>query len=183
MQKDFDKWNKYKKTIDAQSRLVNFHEREIWWCSVGVNVGSEQDSYSKNFVRPTIIVKKFTDRFFWGVQHTSTIRGGEFRVPFKLNGNLNDMLLLQLRSFDSRRLISRISVLPQSEYESLLVRIIKICLKSMKTPYSGVSEAEARVCTQILSGSTYESSIKDQETLSRFFGDRYYYRLAVRSGI
>jgi hypothetical protein len=43
MQKDFDKWNTEKKIVDA--KIVNtelfFYAREIWWCSVGLNVGVE----------------------------------------------------------------------------------------------------------------------------------------------
>ena len=41
MDKDFDSWNKEKKEINSHDELVLFHEREIWWCSIGINVGDE----------------------------------------------------------------------------------------------------------------------------------------------
>ena len=43
MDKDFDKWNIEKKNLDE--RLINknsfFYPREVWWCSIGINVGVE----------------------------------------------------------------------------------------------------------------------------------------------
>ena len=41
--KDFDKWNEKKKTIDQKeiSDQTFFNEREIWWGSLGLNVGFE----------------------------------------------------------------------------------------------------------------------------------------------
>lgn len=125
MLKDFDKWNRYKKVIDNNDRIVNFHEREVWWVSVGINVGSEQDSYSENFGRPVI--------------------------------------------------------LPQVEYNLLVTSIVYLLTKGKKTPTLGVSEAEARGCTEVSNESQfpYTRSIENQKILSIFFGSRYLYRLAI----
>ncbi len=43
MEKDFDKWNNQKKIINLRSNNTDFfyHEREVWWCAIGVNVGFE----------------------------------------------------------------------------------------------------------------------------------------------
>jgi hypothetical protein len=51
MQKDFDRWNKVKKAINAtdeEGRLY-FHEGDIWWVHLGVNVGYEIDGKSRDF--------------------------------------------------------------------------------------------------------------------------------------
>ena len=34
--KDFDKWNELKKKLHVRDERILFHEREIWWCSLGV---------------------------------------------------------------------------------------------------------------------------------------------------
>jgi hypothetical protein len=34
MLKDFDKWNKIKKETDNKNVILDFHEREVWWCSL-----------------------------------------------------------------------------------------------------------------------------------------------------
>jgi hypothetical protein len=39
MQKDFPGWHRQKEQLHAQHHTPTFQEREIWWCSVGVNIG------------------------------------------------------------------------------------------------------------------------------------------------
>lgn len=44
MQKDFDQWNSEKKGLEISGpESLQFHEREIWWCSIGINLGDEHD--------------------------------------------------------------------------------------------------------------------------------------------
>ena len=42
-QKKFDLWNIKKKEINKKEKEIQFREREIWWISIGVNIGFEQD--------------------------------------------------------------------------------------------------------------------------------------------
>ena len=39
--------------------MALFHEREVWWCSLGANIGFEQDGGGEDFERPVVILKKF----------------------------------------------------------------------------------------------------------------------------
>lgn len=59
MQKDFDTWNKTKKTVHEKEVNSYFHSREIWWCSLGLNIGSEEDGKNELFERPILILNKF----------------------------------------------------------------------------------------------------------------------------
>jgi mRNA interferase MazF len=58
-EKNFEGWSKFKQKLDAHEtpRSLYFHEREIWWCSLGINVGSEFDGKNELFERPAVIVK------------------------------------------------------------------------------------------------------------------------------
>lgn len=57
--KDFDTWSKEKKTLEQEGHdSLVFHEREIWWCSIGINVGDEQDGKNERFERPVLVLKK-----------------------------------------------------------------------------------------------------------------------------
>ena len=47
--KDFDAWNKQKILLENTQRNISFHEREIWWCSLGLNIGDEQDRKNELF--------------------------------------------------------------------------------------------------------------------------------------
>ena len=70
MEKDFLKWHKRKEKLHIEGARVFFHEREVWWCSLGYNVGFEQDGKGYNFARPIIIFKKFNNEVFWAVPLT-----------------------------------------------------------------------------------------------------------------
>lgn len=48
MHKDFDSWNSQKKNIHTKGENKFYHPREIWWCSLGINVGFEQDGTGQN---------------------------------------------------------------------------------------------------------------------------------------
>ena len=39
--KDFDTWNMLKKHIHQKRFSAFVHAREVWWCSLGLNVGTE----------------------------------------------------------------------------------------------------------------------------------------------
>lgn len=64
MQKDFDVWNNKKKELNNAVFNSYVHAREIWWCSIGINVGDEEDGKNSMFERPVLIIKKFNQQAF-----------------------------------------------------------------------------------------------------------------------
>src|SRR5436309_13441779 len=83
MEKDFDRWNKVKKAINAtdeQGRLY-FHEGDIWWVHLGVNVGYEIDGKSSDFSRPVIILRKYNQYSFLALPLTTNAKPNKWRVP------------------------------------------------------------------------------------------------------
>ncbi|MEK7565200.1 MAG: type II toxin-antitoxin system PemK/MazF family toxin [Patescibacteria group bacterium] len=119
MDKNFDGWNERKKSIDRSNSLADFHEREIWWCSIGINVGSEQHSQTNDFSRPILVVKKFTRDVFWGIPLTTKTKDLDFRARFNLGGVENDLLILQMRVYDRKRLIRKIGTMPKDDFTKL----------------------------------------------------------------
>ncbi|MYE38514.1 MAG: type II toxin-antitoxin system PemK/MazF family toxin [Candidatus Spechtbacteria bacterium SB0662_bin_43] len=67
---DFSVWHRQKKTLQSR-RSVIFKEREIWWCSVGINVGYEVDGKGQDFARPVLVLKKVSNENFIGLPITS----------------------------------------------------------------------------------------------------------------
>ena len=51
---DFPGWHRHKEQLHAQHHTPTFQEREIWWCSVGVNVGHEMDGKNQFYNRPVL---------------------------------------------------------------------------------------------------------------------------------
>ena len=74
MQKDFPGWHRQKEQLHAQHHTPTFQEREIWWCSVGVNVGHEMDGKNQFYNRPVLIVRKFNPHIFFGVPLTTKMK-------------------------------------------------------------------------------------------------------------
>ena len=72
--KNFSKWNKKKIEVenrDIDALKINFKNREVWWCSLGENIGYEQDGKGENFERPILILRKFNKHIFLGIPLTT----------------------------------------------------------------------------------------------------------------
>ena len=82
-------------------------EGDIWWMSVGENVGSEIDGKSRIFSRPAIIYKKLAHGFYLIVPTTTKNRSGSWYAAFRHQGVEMCACLHQIRTVDYRRLWSK----------------------------------------------------------------------------
>lgn len=120
MRKDFKKWHDKKSKIDAEQKRPNFHEREIWWCAIGVNVGFEQDGGGIDFLRPVIVFKKFNNEIFWGIPLTLTKKKTEFYFQFKIEkGSASTAILSQIRLIDASRLSHKLGNITKADFKVL----------------------------------------------------------------
>jgi len=71
MNKDYGQWHYLKSKIEIDTPSPQFRELEIWWCSLGKNVGTEEDGKNNLFERPVLIFRKFNKEIFWGLPLTS----------------------------------------------------------------------------------------------------------------
>ena len=83
--KEFDRWNEKKKHANNKEndRNLFIHEREVWWCSLGVNIGVEIDGKNNDFERPVLLIKKFNGMMFWGIPLTSKTKENPYTVEVK----------------------------------------------------------------------------------------------------
>jgi mRNA interferase MazF len=124
--KDFDKWNMEKKRVDDAHRIF-FHEREIWWAKLGVNIGFEQDGKGRDFARPILIVKKFNNIVFWGLPLTTKVKKSKFY--FELNsddGVQRSAILSQLKLYDAKRLMGKMSYVREDNYKEIKKAITRL---------------------------------------------------------
>ncbi len=56
--KKFDEWNEVKKKIESK-KSVYTKEGEIYYASLGENIGFEQNGKGDIFLRPIVVYKKF----------------------------------------------------------------------------------------------------------------------------
>src|SRR3989344_2005502 len=108
--KDFDRWNELKKKlhISVKAKDFYFREREIWWCSLGVNIGFEQDGKNDNFERPVLIVKIFNKEVLWIVPLTSRHKDNKYYYKFDYKNKPQSAILSQVRLISSKRLLRKI---------------------------------------------------------------------------
>jgi mRNA interferase MazF len=118
--KDFDKWNKIKKKIDEAVPLY-VSEREIWYCYIGLNVGSEQNGKHEMFERPVLVLKKVTVNTFIGLPMTSNKKKGSWYVG--IDSTNSSAIISQVRLFDTRRLARKIKIITIPEFELVKERL------------------------------------------------------------
>src|SRR5258708_437220 len=117
MAKDLDRWNEQKKRVDRRDEEILLHEREIWWCSLGLNVGSEQDGISDKFERPVLIIRNFNGRVLWVVPLTRTIKRSRFFHRLDDPAGNSAVVLSQLRLISSKRLGRKIQTLDETQIQ------------------------------------------------------------------
>ena len=120
MKKDFQEWHKEKSILDEDRVRPFFHEREIWFASLGANIGFEEDGKGKEFRRPVIVLKKFNNESLWAIPVTRKSKNGKYYFAFKLEGRgFNTAILSQLRLIDAKRLQYKIGFIEQKDYEEI----------------------------------------------------------------
>jgi len=125
--KDFEGWNKKKQHLNEEKSLYDFFydEREVWWCSVGINVGVETDGKNEHFERPVLVVKKFNGLMFWGIPLTSRKKDGEHYLEVSHDAGVSYAMLSQIRVFSSKRMQRKLGVIAEKSFAEVLMKISK----------------------------------------------------------
>jgi mRNA interferase MazF len=128
MKKDFEKWHTRKTWVNNEKPRVFFHERDVWWCSIGSNVGFEQDGKGSQFSRPVLIFKKFNNEVFWALPFTTRNKTGKFYSPANItNLGRQTVVLSQLRLVDAKRLLTKMGTINKEDYVGIQKAIITLC--------------------------------------------------------
>lgn len=122
IEKDFDGWNKVKKITHKNDAMPESFpkEREVWWCSVGINVGVETDGKHDTFERPILIVRVFNKEMLWAVPITSTMKDSPFYYPFLFKNEDRSVMLTQIRAISTKRLLRQVDVMSTKDFEKVI---------------------------------------------------------------
>lgn len=120
----FIRWAKLKVRIHiSEDAPVYFKEKDIWWVSLGANVGHEEDGKNENFERPVLVLKKFNEYMLWVLPLTSKEKVGKYYYKFEYNGKKYSVILSQIRTISSKRLLRKIRTLPKKDFDAVRERI------------------------------------------------------------
>lgn len=124
MKKDFQTWHTRKTDLQENKIRLHFHERDVWFTSVGLNIGFEQDGKGEEFLRPVVVLRKFNNETLWGVFLTKKQKTGKYYFEFESKENtLSTANLSQLRLIDSKRLQYKIGSISERDFMELKKRI------------------------------------------------------------
>jgi len=127
MQKDFDNWNEEKELANTKDTSdLYFYEGEIWWISLGVNVGFEQDGKSQQFTRPVLVLKKFSQNVFIGVPLSTSGKTGKYYFNFAFADGQSTASLSQIKLFDSKRLVKKMGFIEKEVLEKIRTKVKNI---------------------------------------------------------
>ena len=126
VEKDFDRWNKVKKETHEESARL-YTVREIWWCRLGVNVGTEQDGSGRLFLRPIVIVRSFGPHTCVVIPLTTSPQEHPLRISIGfVKEKKASAILSQMRVVDTRRLIEKIGFLDKRIFAELKKAVRKL---------------------------------------------------------
>ena len=116
----FKNWFKIKVFLwEKDSTRIVFKQGDIWWCSVGMNVGEEIFGKGEKFTRPILIFKKFTGNSFLALPLTSKEKTGSWYVKISLRDRISRVMLNQARIIDKKRLTNKIGTLDDTDFKKV----------------------------------------------------------------
>lgn len=122
----FDEWNIVKKNINNKKSRKWFHERDVFWAKVGINVGDEENGKGQESIRPLVIIAKFNHSLCWPIPLSTKNKSNKFYIPFTLNGITRSAIISQMKLFDAKRFESKIGKISKEDYQKIKVAIQEI---------------------------------------------------------
>ncbi len=127
--KNFLEWMGLKEKLHnslEETPLVS--EGQIWWASLGENVGFEINGKSKLFTRPVLIFKKLSSQFYLVVPLTSQKKVGSWYVNYKQRGLDFSACIHQVRTIDYRRLSTKMGWFDEADFQRIKEGFIRLYL-------------------------------------------------------
>ena len=142
MEKNLDLWNAEKKRVQQQTVERHYNERDIWWCTLGINIGSEEDGTGKGYQRPVLILRGVSRNSCFITPLSTSQKKHRFRIPIGLlRGRQAVVLISQLRLIDTKRLVDKIGILDQGTFAKIR-KPPKTCFNGFPVlPLRGEAEA------------------------------------------
>ncbi len=126
MEKNFDEWSEKKKKIHASVFPGFCNEREIWWCSIGLNIGDEQDGKNDEFERPVLVVKKFNRDIVLTIPLTSKTKAGNYYFSALEENRSYTFILSQLRLISTKRMTRKILKINKNLFREIKLKLAAV---------------------------------------------------------
>ena len=120
----YDTWNNLKKQLDSKEEIITFYQGNIYFMSIGMNIGRESYGKDNLFLRPVLVYKKLTSTTFLGIPLTSKEKNGSYFFQFSYKKNKKSTAMLhQMRVFDIRRTEYLSGKINKNTYQNLEIKV------------------------------------------------------------
>ncbi len=125
MSEEFDNWNKIKKETQETKITFIFKVREIYWLKVGQNIGYEVYGKGEEFLRPVLILRKFSKDSFLGIPLTSSKKDDMFHFEFTPihKQKINYAMLSQIKLFSTKRIHDKMGKISIEDFEKMKIKL------------------------------------------------------------
>ena len=117
-QKDFEGWSKLKEKINDSVR-PNVSVRDVRWCAIGHNVGSEMDGKGYAYARPVVILKFVSNNTCLVIPLTHSQKAGTHMYKMSFKNEIIHARLDQVKIIDTKRLKTRLGTLSDIKFNDL----------------------------------------------------------------
>lgn len=123
MFKDFDNWNILKKEIEVLNKELFCKTRDIWWCSLGINTGSETCGKNTSYERPVLVMHVFRKNLILVVPLTSKNRDVPYRLEINYKNRISYAMIDQIKSISTKRLNRKVCRIESGLFDEVLSSI------------------------------------------------------------
>lgn len=117
LRQSYDRWNAKKQELQTGHGFerLYFREGDIWWCSLGLNIGSESYGKGDAFRRPVLVIKKLSSDLCVVLPLTSRRKIGSWFAPIMVLGEERWAMLYQIRTIHKKRFQHKMACLSGKE--------------------------------------------------------------------
>jgi mRNA interferase MazF len=118
--KNFNDWNKLKIVLDRQINFQHPKVGEIWWCRIGINVGSEIFGKGREYTRPVLVVNDEGNESCVGIPLSSKLKVSKYCCVINtVDGKSHTTSVYQMKNIDKRRFKEKVYDLNKTEYSKV----------------------------------------------------------------
>lgn len=121
---NFIEWIHYKFKLNNLTRKHVIKQGEVYWCSLGANVGDEQNGKGIHFRRPVLVLKKFNNNIFLGIPLSTKNKNNKYYIQVTVKDVIQSAMISQLRVIDTKRLDEKIGYIGKNDLEKVKSEVV-----------------------------------------------------------
>lgn len=95
------------------------YPREVWWCTFGLNLGTEIDGKNDSFERPAIVMKVYNKEMMVVLPLTTRQKKDPYHYRVAFESKTVWVKLTQMRVISNKRLSRKVNVVDKKVFEEI----------------------------------------------------------------